>query len=206
MTAYEYLKTNLEKEFKRYYGVEDEDFINGVAEAWMDDRHNSEHRFEIIRRYLPHAIKILDMASGCGTFVFYGLLHGHDAFGIEPEKWKNEFNAKKVDEYGYPEEWKGRFIESRGERLPFEDACFDFVSTYQTLEHVDSIEDCLAEMLRVTVVGGGSAYMLPGLSGYLRGPLPAAMAAVDAAAGSESLSAPNREAGRGPGGAQLYNG
>jgi len=81
-------------------------------------------------------------------------MHGYDVLGIEPEKWKNEFNAKKADEYGYPQKWKGRFIASRGERLPFEDACFDFVSTYQTLEHEKKPEDCLAEMLRVTMVGG----------------------------------------------------
>ena len=55
----------------------------------------------------------------------------------------------KADVYGYPNEWKARFIKAVGERLPFPNESFDFVYSYQTLEHVQDVEQCLAEMIRV---------------------------------------------------------
>lgn len=154
MDSRDYLRSNLTREFGQYYGIDDENYIDCVADAWMNDKDNSEHRFEVIRKHLPAASRILDMASGCGTFVFYGLLHGYDVLGIEPEKWKNSFNRMKAIERGYPEEWKDRFVEARGESLPFGDDYFDFVSTYQTLEHVENPTRCIKEMLRVTRQGG----------------------------------------------------
>jgi ubiquinone/menaquinone biosynthesis C-methylase UbiE len=60
----------------------------------------------------------------------------------------------KADVYGYPQNWKYRFIKGVGEELPFADQTFDFVSSYQTLEHVQDVRRCLQEMLRVLRPGG----------------------------------------------------
>ena len=38
--------------------------------------------------------------------------------------------------------------------MPFEDECFDLVTTYQTLEHVRDVNMCVLEMLRVLRPGG----------------------------------------------------
>ena len=155
MTAKEYLLNNIKNENKEFFGVTDPKTISNVTEAWMDDKNNSKHRLDTIRSFLPNASKILDMASGCGTCVYYGLLNDFDIYGIEPEQWKHDFNKLKAKEYGYPDEWQNRLINGFGELLPFKTNYFDCVSTYQTLEHVNNTDQCISEMIRVTKSGGG---------------------------------------------------
>ena len=152
----DFLVQNLIREDDLYFGNSDVQWINYVADAWMNDQSNSKWRYEIIKEFfkLNKGAKILDMASGCGTFVFYGLLNGYYVYGIEPEQWKNEFNRMKIKLYGYPEHWKGHFIKAFGESLPFQDESFDVVSSYQTIEHVSDVKACLKEMIRVTKKGG----------------------------------------------------
>ncbi len=68
-----FLKENLRRQRGQYFQrVPDEEYIESAARAWMNDATNSRHRFHTIEQVLPQAKKILDMASGCGTFVFYG--------------------------------------------------------------------------------------------------------------------------------------
>jgi hypothetical protein len=151
-----YLLEHVRRDSHRYFGRDDGDFIEFVVDAWLNDASNSAHRYEDMYRFFGKAKvgneRILDMASGCGTFVFYGLLNGLDVWGIEPEDWKNRFNHMKADTYGYPEAWKGHLVKAVGEHLPFRDGAFGFVSSYQTLEHVQDVQQCLAEMIRVARV------------------------------------------------------
>ena len=44
------------------------------------------------------------MGSGCGSCVFYGLLHGYKIYGIDPPLWKYKFNEMKAKKYSYPSE------------------------------------------------------------------------------------------------------
>ncbi len=89
------------------------------------------------------------MAAGCGTFVLYGLHQGYDVWGVEPEAWKLDYFSQKVEASCYPESFKQHLIQGYGESLPFEDNTFDLVTTYQTLEHVNNVQECLSELLRV---------------------------------------------------------
>lgn len=152
------LRYNLGKEALTYFGTAKDDWLNYVTEAWLDDKNNSRWRFKDLERYfggtLPNTARILDMACGCGTFIYFGLLNGLDVWGIDPEDWKLEFNHAKCAVFGYPSSWKSRFIKGVGEALPFPDAHFDLVASYQTLEHVQSVELCLSEMARVLKPGG----------------------------------------------------
>ncbi|UCH51233.1 MAG: class I SAM-dependent methyltransferase [Chloroflexota bacterium] len=149
----DYLLDHIEDDSHRYYGRKSRAWLEYVADAWLNDASNSAHRYQEMYDFAGEETvrnsRILDMASGCGTFVYYGLINGVDVWGIEPEDWKNTFNKMKADVYGYPEGWKQRFIKAVGENLPFPDAFFDFVSSYQTMEHVQDIQRCLTEMLRV---------------------------------------------------------
>jgi len=151
-----FLVFNLNRESKLYWGMNDAQWIDRVANAWMSDKSNSVWRYKLIKKFsnFNKNSKILDMASGCGTFVFYGLLNSYNVYGIEPEEWKNKFNRMKIKLYGYPKNWKNKFIKAFGEHLPFQDESFDIVSSYQTLEHVSDVKSCLKEMLRVTKEGG----------------------------------------------------
>jgi ubiquinone/menaquinone biosynthesis C-methylase UbiE len=123
----------------------------------MDDNTGGSAQFRLdeVSTYLPETSSILDMSSGCGTFVFCALKQGFHAYGIEPEPWKNAFCRLKINERNYPTKWNNCFIQSIGEKLPINDNSFDCISTYQTLEHVQNIEQCIDEMLRVVKSDGG---------------------------------------------------
>jgi len=179
----DFLKEKLRESGRTYFFNRiDEQRIEMISAAWMNDGENSRHRFVDIEKYLPGARRVLDMGSGCGTFVFYGLLNGYDAYGLDCEPWKTEFLGMKAEEHRYPGEWLERFCFGVGERLPFRESSFDCVSTYQTLEHVQDVRDCLSEMVRVTRPGGGihircpdyrttyeGHYLLPWLPRFPRG-------------------------------------
>jgi SAM-dependent methyltransferase len=113
--------------------------------------------------------KVLDMASGCGSFVIYGLKNGFNVWGIDPEAWKLEFIKRKINELKFPIQWKTRFIKGAGEYLPFSNETFDLVSTYQTLEHVDVVNMCISEMLRVLRPGGILYIRAPDYNSFFEG-------------------------------------
>lgn len=153
----DFLVKNLKKDEDIFFGnSSDLNWIKYVSDAWMNDQSNSSWRFELIKEFfkLNDNHRILDMASGCGTFVFYGLLNGYNTYGVDPEAWKNEFNRLKIQLYSYPKHWGGNFIRAFGECLPFKNESFDIISSYQTLEHVSDIKSCCKEMLRIVKRGG----------------------------------------------------
>ncbi len=168
-SAYEFLFAHLESESKTYFGVSDKKEIEKTAKAWMNDKTNSSHRYQIIESYFPQSHHILDMASGCGTFVFYGLLNNYNVYGVEPELWKHEFIQRKAQEYNYPQSWLDQVTVDIGEQLPFPDNHFDCVSSYQTLEHVQDPFLCLCEMIRVTKTGGGIHIQCPDYRSAIEG-------------------------------------
>jgi ubiquinone/menaquinone biosynthesis C-methylase UbiE len=136
------------------YGLEDGPWIDRATQNWFDDSTNYDRRWRVIDARRPGAGRILDMASGCGTFLLYGLNRGRDVFGIEPEPWKRRYFRKKVELSGYSAAYLSRLVPAVGERLPFADASFDLVTTFQTLEHVADVGSCISEMLRVLRPGG----------------------------------------------------
>ncbi len=154
MNAREFLE-DMVKKAEIYFGEKSQEYYNWLVNKWMDDHNDAKHRFDTIKLYLPNASKILDMGSGCGTGVFYGLIHGYDMYGIDPSLWKLKFIRMKAKEYSYPSDWINRFIIGKGEDIPFQNNFFDCVSTYQTLEHVQDLDLVLKEMMRVTKSGGG---------------------------------------------------
>lgn len=150
-----FLFNNIKNDIDNMIGISNIEEIQKVTDAWMDDKNNSKDRFNIIKYYFEDAHKILDMASGAGTFVYYGLLNGYDAHGIDCEEWKHDFIKMKANENNYPKVWQSHFLNGFGEKLPYEDSTFDVASSYQTLEHVSDVKMCLSEMIRVTKKGGG---------------------------------------------------
>ena len=170
MNAKDFLKKNIYAESDNYFGNHDETRLNSVVDAWMNDETNSKHRYDTMISTISNEslkkMKILDMSSGCGTFVFYGLLNGYDVCGIEPEKWKHEFNALKAEEKGYPHAWMNRFCYGVGECLPYKDETFDIISTYQVLEHVQSHSQCFSEFKRVLKNGGWLFLHCPNYSSF----------------------------------------
>jgi len=173
MNAKQFLYENIKRENKQLFGVNDEKYLSAVCDAWMNDKENSKHRFDniisIIGEERLKDLKVLDMASGCGSFVFYGLLNHYNVYGIEPEGWKHQFNLLKANEYSYPKKWIHRFVKAVGEKLPFGDHSFDVIATYQTLEHVQSLDYCFREFYRTLKKGGYIFVQCPDYSSYYEG-------------------------------------
>jgi SAM-dependent methyltransferase len=148
------LKENIRRESAEYFGLDDPDWLEEVTGNWFNDEQNYDGRWRVIARRVATVGKVLDMAAGCGTFVLNGLLNQRDVYGIEPEEWKRLHFRNKILASGYPDVWQQRIVCAKGESLPFPDRHFDLVTTYQTLEHVQSVGDCLRELLRVLKDGG----------------------------------------------------
>ena len=149
-----YLKNKLKKDITTYYlnNISD-DYISKLSKDWLNDssHQSSIKRLAIIRKYFPEANRILDMAY---NLLFLILINGYDMYAIEPEDWKHKLIKMKIEENQYPKEWINNFILGYGEKLPYKDNYFDCVSSYQTLEHVQDIEKCLVEFIRVTKKNG----------------------------------------------------
>lgn len=144
-----FLKEHFRRDADKYFGVKDNVWLDRVTENWFDDEKNYDGRWEVIKQRRSRVGKVLDMASGCGTYVLYGLKKGYDVWGIEPEQWKREYFRMKVEASKYPGEFLPRVVCGVGEALPFGNESFDVVTTYQTLEHVKDVNICVREMLRV---------------------------------------------------------
>ncbi|MFA6742503.1 MAG: class I SAM-dependent methyltransferase [Arcobacteraceae bacterium] len=149
----EFLEKQLFEDGLKYFGHKNKSLSIEIANIWHDDEKYYQ-RWEEVERFGDHKGKILDLACGVGTFMFHGLRKNYDIYGIEPEKWKLDYINMKIDELNYPQEWKKRFIKGIGEYLPFKDNAFDYIITYQTLEHVQNVEKCIDEMVRVLKNGG----------------------------------------------------
>lgn len=149
-----FLEYQLRSDTEGCFGVPDKAWLRGVVDNWFNDSENYDGRWALFEARGAAGGRVLDMAAGCGTFVLYGLHHGRNVVGVEPEEWKREYYGYKIAAAGYPQAWLDRIVEGVGEELPFEDGSFDLVTTYQTLEHVSDVRLCLSEMLRVLRPGG----------------------------------------------------
>jgi ubiquinone/menaquinone biosynthesis C-methylase UbiE len=149
-----FLKTMVIEELITDYGVPYSKYVDGVVNSWFDDDFDRDGRWNFLeqrlgKKKLLAGQRILDIASGCATFVLHGLKKGYDVWGIEPEEWKMKFLAMKVIDMEYPKYFGERVVRAVGEHLPFSNGTFDIITTYQTLEHVRDVKQCLSEMLRV---------------------------------------------------------
>jgi SAM-dependent methyltransferase len=160
------LKENIRRESAEYFGLDDPDWLEDVTSNWFNHVENYDGRWRVIAKRVATVGKVLDMAAGCGTFVLNGLLNHRDVYGIEPEEWKRLHFRNKILASGYPDGWQQRIVCAKGESLPFPDLHFDLVTTYQTLEHVQNVSDCLQEMLRVLKDGGILYLRAPNYDSY----------------------------------------
>ena len=148
-----FLFEHLCNEAFKYWGERDTAYLERVADDWLDEtgRSGSQYRVGRIRALAGSCSTVLDLGAGCGTFVRYALRLGFNAWGVEPQEWKRTVAEHVLHSDGAPLQ----VVQGVGEQLPFDDDSFDCVTTFQTLEHVQDLEKCCAEMVRVTRPGGG---------------------------------------------------
>lgn len=175
MTAKSFLEQNINEEINLYFSKVSPSIkarVDAIIDRWSSDEHFSEaHRFEKILKYSPNAKdkKVLDMSSGCGSFVLQGLKNEWDVYGIEPEDWKQKLIDLKFEENQYPQEWRSRVHQGVGEKLPFESESFDVFDSWQTFEHVQNVSSCLSELYRVLKPGGTGIIHCPSYSTFFEG-------------------------------------
>jgi SAM-dependent methyltransferase len=165
-----FLRKHIRDDYANIYGVDDHAEVESVTRRWFDETVDYSGRWTVIedkRRGAPG--RVLDMAAGCGTFVLNGLRRTHDIWGVEPEEWKREFFRQKLALGEYPAEHRDRIVDGIGESLPFPSATFDVVTTFQTLEHVRDVAQCIREMLRVLKPGGALYIRAPDYGGTFEG-------------------------------------
>jgi ubiquinone/menaquinone biosynthesis C-methylase UbiE len=175
MTAKEFLSEKIDEELGLYYKdlkQSNPEIRQMIIERWSNDALNSENsRYQELNKYIQDLgnKKILDMSSGCGSFVIQGLLKGHNVHGIEPEDWKQALIDLKFKENSYPSEWRSNIRQGIGEKLPFENESFDVFNSWQTFEHVQSVQACLNELNRVLKPGGKGIIHCPSYMTFYEG-------------------------------------
>ncbi len=152
----ETLNRQLAQSRDRHFGNVQETYIKFAEDYFWDETKQDARIQDLVRHgFLPGKSDILDVAAGCGQFLFRALEMGYNCYGIEPEQWKLDFIREKTRVMNRPQEWSARVLKAFGENLPFPDNSFDCVNSVQTLEHVQSPERVIAELVRVVKPGGG---------------------------------------------------
>ena len=109
--------------------------------------------------------RILEIGSGLGLFNIVCQQRGGHCYGIEPDPMKVEISLDLVDEPGI----KRNMMRGVGEDLPFRDATFDLVLSFQVLEHTQIPERVLKETVRVLKPGGYIHFVVPNYNSFWEG-------------------------------------
>jgi 2-polyprenyl-3-methyl-5-hydroxy-6-metoxy-1,4-benzoquinol methylase len=99
---------------------------------------------------------ILDVATGRGQMVEFAHKSGATAFGID-----FSMTACQIASQQEP----GKIVCSDGQKLPFSDQSFDFVTNLGSLEHFEHMETGVQEMARVVKPGGKACVVVPNTFG-----------------------------------------
>lgn len=110
--------------------------------------------------------RILEIGAGEGVMIATLKMNGFNALGIEPELESVEKSNRLFSENNL-----GRDLIYNGfaEKLPFEDNYFDYVISYQVLEHVNSLDKTFQEIERVLNVGGMTFNICPNYNSFYEG-------------------------------------
>jgi SAM-dependent methyltransferase len=109
---------------------------------------------------------VLDLGCGYGGRTVYYARQGHvrEVQGIEVTEEVVRRCSRFAQELGAPQ---ARFKVGRAEALPYGDASFDLVLSYDVLEHVEDPARSLLEIARVLRPGGAAWLVFPSYLGAL---------------------------------------
>lgn len=114
--------------------------------------------------------KILEIGTGYGFGLCYLRKLGLNAVGVEPGNSTGfEGRYDRAIELLEANEISGArtiLYPACGEALPFKDQTFDIVYSIAVLEHVENIEKCLTEALRVVRPGGVVLMLVPSYNSF----------------------------------------
>ena len=138
----------------------------GIRESLSMQR--EEERIAIMRDVFGIQVKgkrILEIGSGLGTFNIVCQQNGGDCYGIEPDSMKVGVSLDLLDDARVSR----NILRGVGEDLPFGDATFDLIVSFQVLEHTQIPEMVLQETVRVLKPGGYIHFVVPNYNSFWEG-------------------------------------
>ncbi|MGZ5038660.1 MAG: class I SAM-dependent methyltransferase [Usitatibacter sp.] len=103
------------------------------------------YRRDALRRAgVKPGVRVLDIATGTGLVAREAMALGGDVVGLDPSAGM----LAEAQRLSFP------LVRALGEKLPFADASFDFVTMGFALRHVADLDALFAEIRRVLVPGG----------------------------------------------------
>ncbi len=122
-----------------------------------DDFGNLEANLVFLRRSAALALQpglvILEVGSGKGKLLSYLRGEGHDVRGVEVNTWMIDESRRLYGDLP--------ITPVSGTALPFPDAAFDIVLSFDVLEHIPDTDAHLAEVRRVLKTGGRYLFQTP---------------------------------------------
>lgn len=116
---------------------------------------NLKHKYQMATQGLAVG-KILDIGCGVGDFLHTAELHGWSCTGVEPSE-----EAKSIAE----SRMKGKIIANADlESIP--DGCFDLITMWHVLEHVDDLKWEVTQLQRLIKPDGVVVIALPNYKSY----------------------------------------
>lgn len=109
---------------------------------------------------------ILEIGSGFGGFVLLCNLHGIKAFGVEPDRQMVWITGQLLCAFDFD---PALVQPAKGESLPYKNESFDYVVSFQVLEHVEDPKKVLDESLRVLKPNGFIYFIFPNYNSFYEG-------------------------------------
>ena len=136
------------RRFPRSSEMEKEKIIND----WVNKIDDSKALVDDFKERVgdPRGKKILDAGSGPGGVSIAFALAGAEVSGVDIEKELYEISIQHAEEYNV----SPKFFLYDGIKLPFPDNTFDYAVSVSVIEHTNSPEDYLREILRVVKPNG----------------------------------------------------
>jgi SAM-dependent methyltransferase len=110
----------------------------------------------------PHASRLLEVGYGSGVFLPELARNADDTFGADVHA-RGAAVSEVLAAHGSP----ARLLRAAAGALPYRDGSFDTVVTVSTLEFVPEVAAAVAELVRVTRIGGRLVIVTPGQSALL---------------------------------------
>jgi SAM-dependent methyltransferase len=138
--------------------VSDDDLWETHADWWQEgftdgvDPEYEEQILPLAEEHLRGARRVLDIGTGEGQVARLAARLGADVIGLDPT-WNQVEVAKERG--GGPV-----YLRSGAAGLPFPDASFDVAVACLVFEHIDDVDDAIAEVARVLEPGGRFLFFL----------------------------------------------
>jgi len=116
---------------------------------------NLKHKYKLASKGLSIG-KVLDIGCGVGDFLHTAESHGWECTGVEPSKDAKAIAQKRT---------KAKILSSE-ELESLLDGCFDLITMWHVLEHVDDLKWQVAQLQRLIKDNGRIVIALPNYKSY----------------------------------------